>query len=326
MRTIRTTLTYLALIALMLFPVFIYFNAQALTDWWQLRGYSPPAAVMKLASDDTMTPGATHDFYVNHPDIESSATQFRTDCKEAEQTIVLGCYHSNQDGIFVYNVSDSRLAGVEQVTAAHEMLHAAYDRLSSKDRNNVNTLLQNYYDNGLHDQRIIDTINSYRQSEPNDVVNEMHSVFGTEVANLPAPLETYYKRYFLNRQTIINFANNYESEFTTRESQIKAYSAQLSSQKNQINSEEAQLQQQLDQINTDRAALDSLRSSGQARRYNNSVDSFNAEINTYNSQLAKLRVDISNYNVLVEKYNAIASELASLEQAIDSRLTNQAAQ
>ena len=35
---------------------------------------------------------------------------------ESEKTIILGCYHSDQEGIFVYNVTDPRLSGVEQVT------------------------------------------------------------------------------------------------------------------------------------------------------------------------------------------------------------------
>ncbi len=38
----------------------------------------------------------------------------------------------------------------------------------------------------------------------------MHSVLGTEVANLPPALENYYKQYFTNRQAIVNYANQYE--------------------------------------------------------------------------------------------------------------------
>src|SRR4051812_42960213 len=104
MRVLKRFLAAIALAALLAFPFIIYFNAQALTDWWQLRGYMPPATVSSLAIQDTMTPAAQHIFYVNRPDIESNTSQFRTDCGETEKTIVLGCYHSNQSGIFVYNV------------------------------------------------------------------------------------------------------------------------------------------------------------------------------------------------------------------------------
>lgn len=314
------------MLALLSFPVLIYFNAQALSDWWQLRGYTPPSAVVTLASQDTMIPSAKHTFYVNHPDIESNASQFRTDCNESEKTIILGCYRSNQDGIFLYNVQDSRLFGIQQVTAAHEMLHAAYDRLSGHDKNYVDGLLWDYYNNGLHDQRIIDTINSYRQTEPNDIVNEMHSIFGTEVASLPAPLEAYYTRYFTNRQAVASYAAGYQAEFTSRENQIKADDARLAQLKSDISSEEQSLQTQLDQINSDRARLDSLRGSSNITEYNSNVGSFNSEVSAYNAGVDRLRSDINTYNQLVTARNAIAVDLNSLSQAIDTRLVPQSAQ
>ena len=326
MRGFKRSLLFVATLALLAAPFLLFFKAQALVDWYQLRNYTPPAAVSSLAAQDAMNNYARHIFYVNHPALESNANQFRTDCSESEKTIILGCYHGNQDGIFVYNVLDPRLAGVAQVTAAHEMLHAAYDRLNSKDRNYVDGLLQDFYNNGLKDQRVIDTINLYRQSEPNDVVNEMHSVFGTEVASLPAPLEVYYKRYFDNRQAVTALAANYQAEFTSRSDQIKADDAQLAQIKASISSQEQNLQAQSSRINSDRARLDSLRSNGQIEQYNAGVSVFNGEVNDYNRGVEKLHTDITIYNQLVAERNSIASELSSLDKAIDTRLAPQTAQ
>lgn len=272
-----------------------------------------------------MTSYATHVFYVNHPNLETDANQFRTDCNESEKTIVLGCYHGNQDGIFIYSVNDPRLGGVQQVTAAHEMLHAAYDRLSSKDRNYVDGLLQNYYKT-VTDQRILDTINSYKQSEPNDVVDEMHSVFGSEIPNLPQPLNDYYKKYFNDRQKVADYAASYEDEFASREDQIKADDARLAQMKAVISDEENSLDYQLTKINSDRGRLNSERGSGNIAQYNSEVASFNAEVNAYNAGIDKLKSDIAAYNDLVNARNDIAQELASLAQAIDTRLTTQPAQ
>lgn len=320
MKNIGRLLSYLFLMALVAIPIILYFNAQALSDWWALRGYTPPQSVVQLASRDTMTAYARHAFYVNHPVLESSPNQFRSDCQETEKTIILGCYHGAQKGIFIYNVQDKRLAGVQEVTSAHEMLHAVYDRLSSKDRNYVDGLLQDYYNHGLHDQRIIQTIHEYRQSEPNDVVNEMHSVFGTEIADLPAPLEAYYRKYFTNRQAVTVFEASYETEFTSREAKIKADDARLSQMKTQIDNEEQSLQQQLAQITADRARLGSIRD---PQAYNNAAASFNAEVSSYNAAVDSLRADIVAYNQLVEERNSIASELTSLDKSIDTRLTTQ---
>jgi uncharacterized protein YukE len=326
MRAIKKLLAGILLLGLLAFPFLIYFNAQALADWWQLRGYTPQLTVTALAAQDSMTAYAKHVFYVNHPDIESDTGQFRKDCGETEKTIILGCYHSNQAGIFVYNIQDSRLGGIQQVTSAHEMLHAAYDRLNSKDKNYVNGLLNDYFDHSLKDQRIIDTINIYRQTEPDDIVNEMHSIFGTEVANLPAPLEQYYKKYFTDRSAVTKNAAAYEAEFTTREDQIKADDDKLNGLKAVINTEEQSLQTQLSQINQDRARLDSLRSSGRIAEYNSSVDSFNREVTAYNRGVAKLRLDITSFNQLIDARNSIAAELANLNKAIDTRPTPQTIQ
>ncbi|MBX4188818.1 hypothetical protein KW792_01840, partial [Candidatus Saccharibacteria bacterium] len=79
MTLIKRILTFAVLAALLLFPVWVYLNAQALSDWAALRGYTPPLPVKSLAAQDTMTPYATHVFYVNHPDLESDTTQFRSD-------------------------------------------------------------------------------------------------------------------------------------------------------------------------------------------------------------------------------------------------------
>lgn len=323
MRGFKKGLAFIFTLALLAVPFVIYFKAQAITDWWQLRGYTPPPAISALAQQDTMTAYAKHVFYVNHPKLESNISQFRIDCAQNEKTIVLGCYHSDQDGIFMYDVRDSRLSGVEQVTAAHEMLHAAYDRMSRKDRHNVDDMLQDYYNHGLQDQRVKDTINLYRQTEPDAVVNEMHSIFGTEVANLPPALEAHYQKYFTNRQAVVNFANDYQSEFTSRLDQIHAYDSQLAQLKSQIEAEEAALSTQLQQIQADRVRVDTERNSGQIDQYNADAATFNAEVAAYNNGVDKLKNDIENYNSLVVKRNAIARDLASLDQAIDTRLKPQ---
>lgn len=291
-------------------------HVQALEDWVRLRGYTPPANVSVLASEDSMTSLGTHIFYVNHPVIENSVTAFRQACAINEQTIVLGCYHSNQNGIEVYNVTDIRLKGVQEVTAAHEMLHAAYDRLSSNQKKSVNAMLLDFYNNQLSDQRVKDTIALYKTTEPNDVVDEMHSVFGTEVSNLPTPLEAYYSKYFTKRSTVTAFADNYEGEFTSRTTQMKADDAQLATMKVQIQSDEQNLSTQVTSLQADRSRIENSGSESD-------VSAYNVRVSSYNSGVRKLQAEIADYNSLVEQRNAIAADLASLQGALDTRLTTQ---
>jgi hypothetical protein len=282
---------------------------QAIFDWAKLRNYQAPSAIAQIATQDTMTDYGRKVFYVNHPELVPK-DNFGNDCPNdgGEQTIVLGCYHPIQAGIFVLNVTDPRLDGVHQVTAAHEMLHAAYDRLSRADKDKVNQMLLDYYHNGLADQRIKDTIDAYKKTEPKDLVNEMHSIFGTEVATLPAPLEQYYQRYFTDRGQVVAFAVQYQDEFTSRQNIVTQDDAKLAQLKSQIQNLEADLKNKQSQLASTQADLNNKRSNGQIAAYNAGVPDYNAQVEAYNAEVEQVRSLIDQYNQLVNERNAVALE------------------
>jgi prefoldin subunit 5 len=294
-------------------------NRQNIFDWWRLQGYHPPTEVAQIAGSDTMTAYARKIWYVNHPAFDDKPT-FRSACPNngGEQTIVLGCYHSDQAGIFVLSVTDPRLKGVMEVTSAHEMLHAAYDRLSSADKKSIDAQLLAYFNSGLTDARIKTTIAAYKQTEPNDLVNEMHSIFGTEVAKLPAGLEQYYKRYFTNRQQVVALGAQYQAEFTSRQQAVAQYDDQLTALKKQIDSQEADLKTKQAGISDQHDRLIQLRNGGDVGAYNAAVPTYNAAIDTYNQEVATVRSLINQYNQLVVKRNAIALEEDELVNVLNS--------
>lgn len=304
------------LIWLVIFGLIAY-NWQNIDDWWKLRGYQAPADIAQLASQDTMTPYGRKIFYVNHAAILTK-TAFPQKCPNngGEQTIVLGCYHSDQAGIFLLGVDDPRLNGVEPVTAAHEMLHGAYDRLSSADKAKVNAMLLDYYNNDLHDQRLRDTIAAYKKTEPKDIVDEMHSIFGTEVANLPPGLEQYYSRYFTDRAQVAAYAAKYQAEFTSRQAAVAQDDAQLAALKQQIDSLESDLRAKQAAIEARQASLNSLQASGDITTYNADVPAYNALVNEYNSEVGQVRTLISQYNDLVAARNAIALQENQLSKEL----------
>lgn len=298
-------------------------NQRYILDYIALRGYQPSDIIANMATEDALTPGARKIFYVNHPEISDKAS-FSNKCtsgKSKERTIVLGCYHGGQGGIFVLQVDDPRLTGVEQVTAAHEMLHAAYDRLKTSDRNAVDSMLLDYYHNGLTDERIKTTIDAYKQSEPGDVVNEMHSIFGTEISKLPAGLEQYYTKYFTNRAKVTAFANQYQGEFASRTTAVKNYDAQLASLKIQIDSVNAALKAEQQAISDQQANLNSQKSSGNINAYNKGVPAYNALVDDFNNKVTTVQALVDQYNDLVTRRNAVAIEQQELANALSSSAT-----
>lgn len=300
-------------------------NRYKVIDWWRLRGYQPPTAVQQLADQTTMESYARHLFYLNRPELLSSVSGFRQHCPENKENIVLGCYHPGQNGIFIYQVKDPELQGVTQVTAAHEVLHAVYARLSTGDRTHLDQMLRDYYEHGLTDGRVKDEIKIYQKTEPTDVLNEMNSIFGTEVADLPPQLEAYYKHYFSNRSAVVAYEKRYEGAFTARQGKIQQDDQQLAVMKRQIDSQQAGLQAEQDQLDAAHSQLSALLASGQTGQYNANVTSYNNRVSVYNDDVASLKELIDQYNQLVAARNAVAGELTTLDKAIDTRLTPQTA-
>jgi len=297
----------------------ILWKFQSIIDWWHLRGYTPSSQISEIATKTTMSDYSRRLFYVNRPALLDIDT-FSSQCKvAAEKTIILGCYKGGDRGIYLYSVTDERLSGVVETTAAHEMLHAGYARLSASQKSHIDSLLENFYKNSLKDERIRSTIDAYRTSEPTELDNEMHSIFATEIRDLPTELETYYKQYFSNRAAVVSMTEHYQTEFTTRRDQAEAYDSQLATLKPIIDANQTEIQRQLNAITTESSRMATLKASNRLDEYNQLVDSYNAKVRSYNSLLTKTQSQIDEYNAVVEKRNNLALEERDLTEALSGK-------
>jgi hypothetical protein len=311
---IKRLLSWVFLAIVVAGGIFGFTHKWDIYDYVKLQGYTPPPQIVQLATDTTIDSYSRHLFYVYHPTLEDKAS-FSKDCAVREATIVLGCYIAGR-GIYLSNIDDPRLAGVVQVTAAHETLHAAYDRLSKGERARVNKMVEQAYDK-LDDQRIRANIDQYKKDGA-DVDNELHSILGTEVKNLPPELEAYYKKYFDDRLKIVGYSENYEAAFTERKNLVAEYDKELDSLKSQIDNLQASLAAQDAAISQEKARLDSLRAQNKIDEYNQGVDTYNAMIRKYNADVATARSLIDQYNSLVKKRNDIALEENELFNVISN--------
>lgn len=324
MRSFRRVWPYVILAILLFVNIFAWSQRQNIADWMRLRNYAPPADIAVLASDATMTDYAKHLFYVNHPSLESKEDFNRHCSDESKETAVLGCFRGNRQGIYIYAVTDERLEGVRQVTAAHEMLHQAYERLSDKERQRINRLLHDFYENALTDEAVKAKMDSYKKQPDTDLANEMHSIFGTEVRELPQELEDYYKKYFTDRSKVVSDREAYQGEFTRRQQLVEQYDAQLSRLKAQINENKRTLEDEMDFLNTKEKEINRDIASNDQAAYEADVQEYNATVARYNGLLTATRSLITEHNEIVNKRNEIAIQEQELQQALDSRLTSPA--
>lgn len=303
----------------------VLLNLNNIKDWFILATYNPPEIVSQLASEDTMTNYAKRLFFINKPVIENK-TAFASHCPSGgNQTHVIGCYHDGDNGIFLLDVTDPNLNGIIPVTAAYEMLHAGYARLSGSERTTIDSEMWQFYLHNNLSQEIKSQMASYAVSEPGARYDELYSVLGTEVGNLPRSLENQYKLYFNDRAKIVESYNGYQAAFNSREQEIASYNSQLVSLKSQIDSNENQLSVLQTSINQQQSTLQSEQSSGNITAFNSGVPGYNALIDQYNALVQSTRAFISEYNSIVIASNTLALEEQQLVQAISSSPSEHAA-
>lgn len=289
-------------------------NAQIIIDWWRLRDYAPTAKIEAVADRTSMSEHAKKLFYVHDPELLGKET-FQTNCTVGESTIVLGCYISNQR-IYLFEVVEPRLDGVIEVTAAHEMLHAGYDRLDLNEKERVDKLLLEAYDR-IDNVRLSEIIENYRQRDPSVVNNELHSILGTEYRDLPKELEDYYSKYFVDRLSVVTLAETYADEFEKRETQIAEYDSKLNELNGEITRIQAELTLQNNALQNSKSKIESFKEDPQS--YNSAVTVYNKDVGIYNSGVTKVKSLVEEYNATVVERNKIAVEERELVEAIDTR-------
>lgn len=315
MRKHAWLLTNLAICAAMVaagYGVVVY--RQNILDWWTLRSYTPPANIVQIADQNTMVGRGRDLFYVSKPQVEDSEA-FNLHCSHTgEKTVVLGCYTAQR--IYVYNVTDPRLEGVKQVTAAHEMLHAAYERLDPGAKADVDAMLEAQLPK-VTDDRLKGLIEIYNKTEPGELLNEMHSILGTEYGNLSPELEMYYKQYFGDRSRVVIYATTYQAAFAASQAKIKQLETQLDTLKQQVDANTEELNRQKAELDTASAQLNAQRTSNPAA-YNQAVPGYNARARAYNNLVISTRALIEQYNVLVIDHNNEAAAQNGLYHSLDS--------
>ncbi len=291
-----------------------------ISDWWRLRDYEPSSTIVGLAKSTTMTDEGKKLFFVSHPNIYGKS-EFNQNCNFNELSIILGCYVSKQGlygDIYLYNIKDTRLEGVVEVTAAHEMLHVAYERLNGSEKARVDALLSKAHKK-INDKRLTETINQYKKQDPSSVPNELHSILATEVRDLSPELEAYYRRYFTDRKKVVTFSEQYEAEFTKRRVAVEQYDRQLATLKTEIESEEKTINQRVAELRQEQGELVQTRSSAEPSEYNARVAAFNQSVGEYNALVSTTREKIAKHNSMVARRNEAALEAQELAKAIDSR-------
>jgi len=300
---------------------FILINRQNIIDTINYLEYKPSSLIASFAERSTMSPEGKFLFYSAKPSLEEK-TAFNVSCPStSSQVAILGCYDGRD--IHIYDVQDTQLDGIRDVTAAYEMLHAAYKRLSPSDRTKVNTLVEAEF-KSQGDAAMRQIVSYFAASEPGQRDNELFSLIATQVPTVNPELESIYSRYFTNRQALVALYDKYSSVFTNLLNQETTLAAQLTSLNITIKSESSQYDTEVSALNTDITTFNANAKSGNFSSQSD-FDAQKASLTSRENALAtertKINGDISTYNTELAQYNTISTNSTQLFNSINSLST-----
>jgi hypothetical protein len=302
--------------------ILLWTERQFVVDALQYQSYTPTPAIASVSQTAGFTNDALFTFYATHPAVQSG-NQFNQYCVRQEaDSPILGCYASNR--IYIFDITDQRLKGIKEVTAAHELLHAEYDRLPESEQRRLQPLLEKAFQAGVTDE-LAERMRYYEKTEPGETINELHSIVGTEFPRLVPELEKYYARYFKDRKKLVGLHQRVQNTFDSLKVEREALEAELTSLAQKIEDDSAQYKAGVESLNSVIQNFNN-RAEGGEFASQAEFDSARRQLVARSNQLASSRQsilsDIANYNVLRSKHESISNETAGLYKSLDSTLSD----
>ncbi len=300
---------------------FVWLNQQLLADSLKYWQYAPTGEMSSLTDRIAFTDRGKFVFYATHPQLDGQST-FNAKChRHEENAAILGCYAA--DRIYLYDIRDERLDGIREVTAAHEMLHAAYARLADSDRRAVDKLIEAEFRKLQDDESLAERMAFYARTEPGERYNELHSIIGTEVQDISPALEKHYGNYFSDRKTIIGYYQDYRHEFEALEKQKDDIGKQLDSLSAAIETKKQAYADDSTRMQTDIATFNARAKRGDfstQAQFERERAALVARVDGISEQREEINALVAQFNELIVRYNATVTESNELYESMDSNL------
>ena len=202
-----------------------------------------------------------------------------------------------------------------EVTAAHEMLHAAYHRLNMFERPNVDKMIRVEYEKIKDDPTLKQVMQYYQKAEPGAELDELHSIIGTTIADLPDDLERYYATYFSDRAKVVALNESYNKVFSELSTKADELQQRIDAARPAIQADLKAYETDLEQLNLDIQSFNQRAASGgfgsraefQAVRTAlvSRVDALNTRQQAINTRVDALNADITALNQIAIHVNQL---------------------
>jgi len=312
------------LVAVQIIPlvavVWISLHGQRLADQIAVWNFSPTDVLETYVDRSTMTEQGEFLFYASSP-VVNSKESFDEICSSDEEGIgTLGCYLPATGAIHLYDITDERLDGMEEVIAAHEMLHAAWARMGDDELAAIGPLLEEQAQLSEADPEFAARMAFYARSEPGERLNELHSILGTEVAELDPRLEKHYADLFSDRQALVALHAVSNQVFVDIEKQAADLVAQLDALAADIETDYATYTAGYDQFDVDVQSFNARATSGDfdsQRQFDREYDALVQRRDDLDALYASISARDATYTALVAQLDALNADVDELNSSIN---------
>ncbi|WP_336659399.1 hypothetical protein [Leucobacter sp. USHLN153] len=323
--TVRRWVGFAAFLVVVALAVTAMMHRQELKDRFATIGYEASPRIAELATDLDLTSAGHRIFLATHPTVDGSQ-HFNDQCADvdhSEEGHVLGCY--TKDRIHLFDVRDERVSGIVEVTAAHELLHAAFARLGEGDRALLSARLRDVYDElAPNNPQLAERMEVYEHLSDAAFANELHSVLGTEVQELPDWLEQHYAQWFDDRGALVDAFDRYHTVFDDLQDQAEALEAEMTSLRKDVERRKAEYDEDVAQFNADASAFTKRLDAAEFADDPDGLAATSADLearrDALEASLTDLHEDIDHYNELRDHLQSLSEVSAELDEQLDSEL------
>ena len=299
--------------------IFSIMYRQSIVDMVRAQQFVPSKAVAAIRDDLDFTDQGKLLFNASQPQLEKS-TQFNDSCGQHQETNnpILGCYYAQR--IYIYDVQNKTLDGIEETTAAHEFLHAVYERLSDSDREAIDAEIKKVL-RTVETPDLRERMKYYEKTEPGEQYNELYAILGTEFQTLSPVLEKSYAQYFTSRAKLVNYYKKYNAVFESVTEKLKSQLTTINALTKQTNAAISSYDKRRKQLDADiqkfnaNAANGGYRTQSQFETDRNVLSArksaLDSERNRLLSSIKHIKKLTKQRNALVDKYNALNSSINS---------------
>lgn len=286
-------------------------------DYALAMTFQPTAEVTDITSTLSLTSAGERTFNASQPEIGTSS-DFNSKCRSNEaDSPILGCYTNQR--IYLFSINNKKLDGIEDVTAAHELLHAVYERMSDAQKSDINVELERVYE-VVKNKDLEERMDYYAKHEPGERENELHSIIGTEVEDVGPVLQEHYEKYFTDRQSIVERFKRVDSVFQDVQNRSSQLVKQLDDLADSIAVRKAEYERQNSQVEVDIQNYKNRTYSSQSEA-DNDYYAIQSAVNQLQNSASSINQEIARYEELYNQLTAVSSEAEALNRSIDSSLS-----